>query len=203
MVEKAHSGTGKWILILAHTWNCLSHTQEAEESLIYVGTTLIGMICCQKVTGCITKNRSFFRGPADEMTSQLRDRKSKRRHVWKHIITQPVANNLALMDVKLQFCLQQAMKAERSKRWALAVANYGARRRWMFQRASLRVAELRDNNLYSHTTIFYLKNKKPTRCHLLFYCTSYRLNMFRALLCPSSGGTLYTSLLTPESFLRS
>jgi len=33
----------------------------------------------------------------------------------------------------------------------------------------------------------YLKNKKPTRCHLLFYCTSYKLNMFRALLCPSSG----------------
>jgi hypothetical protein len=22
-----------------------------------------------------------------------------------------------------------------------------------------------------------LKNKKPARCHLLFYCTSYRLNM--------------------------
>jgi len=32
-----------------------------------------------------------------------------------------------------------------------------------------------------------LKNKKPTRCHLLFYCTSCRLNMFQALLCPSSG----------------
>jgi len=31
-----------------------------------------------------------------------------------------------------------------------------------------------------------LENKKPTRCHLLFYCISYRLNMFRALLCPSS-----------------
>jgi len=29
--------------------------------------------------------------------------------------------------------------------------------------------------------------KKPTRFHLLFYCTSYNLNMFRALLCPSSG----------------
>jgi len=28
---------------------------------------------------------------------------------------------------------------------------------------------------------------KPTRCHLSFYCASYRLNMFRALLCPSSG----------------
>jgi len=36
-------------------------------------------------------------------------------------------------------------------------------------------------------TLIYLKNKKPTRCHLLFYCTSYRLDMFRALLCPSSG----------------
>jgi len=31
------------------------------------------------------------------------------------------------------------------------------------------------------------ENKKPTRCHLLLYCTSYRLNMFQALLCPSSG----------------
>ena len=36
-----------------------------------------------------------------------------------------------------------------------------------------------------------LKNKKPTRSHLLFYCTSYRLNMFRALLCPSSGARDY------------
>ena len=32
-----------------------------------------------------------------------------------------------------------------------------------------------------------LKIKKPTRCHLLFYFTSYRLDMFRELLCPSSG----------------
>ena len=34
-------------------------------------------------------------------------------------------------------------------------------------------------------------NKKPNRCHLLFYCTSYRLNKFRALLCPSSGARDY------------
>jgi len=33
--------------------------------------------------------------------------------------------------------------------------------------------------------------KKPTRCHILFYCTSYRLNMFQALLCPSSGARDY------------
>jgi len=29
-------------------------------------------------------------------------------------------------------------------------------------------------------------SETPTRCHLLFYCTSYRLSMFWALLCPSS-----------------
>jgi len=33
--------------------------------------------------------------------------------------------------------------------------------------------------------------KKPTRCYLLFYCTSYRLNMFRALLRPLSGARDY------------
>ena len=33
--------------------------------------------------------------------------------------------------------------------------------------------------------------QKPTRRHLLFYCTSYRLNMFRALLRPSSGARDY------------
>jgi len=42
-----------------------------------------------------------------------------------------------------------------------------------------------------HTRIILLKNIKPTRFHLLFYCTSYRLNMFRALLCPSSGARDY------------
>ena len=32
-----------------------------------------------------------------------------------------------------------------------------------------------------------LKNKRPTWCHLLFYFTSYALNMFRTLIYPSSG----------------
>ena len=35
------------------------------------------------------------------------------------------------------------------------------------------------------------RRKKPTRSHLLFYFTSYRLNMFRALLCSSSGARDY------------
>ena len=33
--------------------------------------------------------------------------------------------------------------------------------------------------------------KKRTRCHLIFYCTSYSLNMFQALLYPSSGARDY------------
>jgi len=40
--------------------------------------------------------------------------------------------------------------------------------------------------------IVITEEEEPTRCHsLLFYCTSYRLNMFRALLCPSSGALDY------------
>jgi len=47
-----------------------------------------------------------------------------------------------------------------------------------------KVAEMCQNHVH-------LKNIKPTRCHLLFYCTSNRLNLFRALLCPSSGARNY------------
>ena len=32
-----------------------------------------------------------------------------------------------------------------------------------------------------------VKNERPTWCHLLFYFTSYGLNMFRTLIYPSSG----------------
>ena len=46
----------------------------------------------------------------------------------------------------------------------------------------------------------YLKNKNPTRCHLLFYFTSYRLNMFRASLCISSGVCDYAVELPHWSF---
>jgi len=48
--------------------------------------------------------------------------------------------------------------------------------------------------------IVITEEQEPTRCYLLFYCTSYRLNMFRALLCPSSGAHDYdvsTTLVVP------
>jgi len=36
-----------------------------------------------------------------------------------------------------------------------------------------------------------LKNNNKKRCHLIFYCIFYRLNMFQALLSPSSGAHDY------------
>ena len=33
--------------------------------------------------------------------------------------------------------------------------------------------------------------EKPTRCHCMLYCTYDTLNMFQALLCPSSGALVY------------
>jgi len=53
---------------------------------------------------------------------------------------------------------------------------------------------MKNDNLYLKLMSNYyirLKNKIPTRCHLLFHCISYRLNIFRALLCPSSGARDY------------
>jgi len=37
-----------------------------------------------------------------------------------------------------------------------------------------------------------MKNKRPPWCHLLFYFTSYVLNMFRILIYPSSGACDYS-----------
>jgi len=35
------------------------------------------------------------------------------------------------------------------------------------------------------------REEKPTRCHCMLYCIYDSLNMFRALLCPSSGALDY------------
>ena len=47
-----------------------------------------------------------------------------------------------------------------------------------------------DNKLYKINGT-YTRIENTSRCYLLFYCTSYILNMFRALLCPSSGARDY------------
>jgi len=50
----------------------------------------------------------------------------------------------------------------------------------------LRVNKNKHLHFYGYS-IFMLKNKWPTWCHLLYYITSYVLNMFRTLIHPSSG----------------
>ena len=45
-----------------------------------------------------------------------------------------------------------------------------------------------------------LKNKRPASCHLLFYFTSYVLNMFRTLIYPSSGACDYSVELPHWSY---
>ena len=58
--------------------------------------------------------------------------------------------------------------------------------------------------LISHTcmlpTKHLLKNKRPTWCHLLFYFTSYVLNMFWTLIYPSSGACDWVVELPHRSF---
>ena len=41
--------------------------------------------------------------------------------------------------------------------------------------------------LLDRASLWELKNKRPTWCHLLFYFTSFVINMFRTLIYPSSG----------------
>ena len=45
------------------------------------------------------------------------------------------------------------------------------------------------------TTVFLSREEKPTRCHCMLYCIYDTLNMFRALLCPSSGALDYTFVI--------
>ena len=40
------------------------------------------------------------------------------------------------------------------------------------------------------------REKKPARCHWMVYCTYNMLNIFRALLCPSSGARDYMCVMT-------
>ena len=40
------------------------------------------------------------------------------------------------------------------------------------------------------------REEKPARCHWMFYCTYNMFNIFRALLCPSSGAQDYICVIT-------
>jgi len=55
-------------------------------------------------------------------------------------------------------------------------------------------------SLLDHASLWYLKNKGPTWCHLLFYFTSYVLNTFWTLIYPSSGACDYSVELPHWSY---
>jgi hypothetical protein len=44
--------------------------------------------------------------------------------------------------------------------------------------------------------VAYAYRRKPTRCHCMLYCTYNMLNMFRAILCPSSGARDHMCVIT-------
>ena len=48
-------------------------------------------------------------------------------------------------------------------------------------------------------TLLYVEEWKPTWCHLLFYFNYYALNMFRTLICPSSGACDFVDELPHRS----
>ena len=41
--------------------------------------------------------------------------------------------------------------------------------------------------------VLITEEKEPNKCYLLFYCIYDKLNMFRALLCSSSGAHDYSA----------
>ena len=51
-------------------------------------------------------------------------------------------------------------------------------------------------DVFVRASLHMRREEKPTRCHWLFYCTYNMLNMFRALLCPSSGARDYMCVIT-------
>jgi len=44
-------------------------------------------------------------------------------------------------------------------------------------------------------TFKWTYRRKPTRCYWMLYCTYNLLNMFRALICPSSGARDYSCVI--------
>jgi len=50
--------------------------------------------------------------------------------------------------------------------------------------------------LFLRAWLHMRREEKPTRCHWMVYCTYDMLNMFQALLCPSSGARDYMCVIT-------
>ena len=49
--------------------------------------------------------------------------------------------------------------------------------------------------LFVRASLHMRREEKPTKCHWMVYCTYNMLNMFRGLLCPSSGARDYMCVI--------
>jgi hypothetical protein len=54
----------------------------------------------------------------------------------------------------------------------------------------------KDQTIWERHSKHMRREEKPTRCHWMLYCTYNILNMFRALLFPSSGARDYMCVIT-------
>ena len=50
--------------------------------------------------------------------------------------------------------------------------------------------------MFVRASLHMCREEKPTRCHRMVYCTYNMLNMFRVLLCASSGARDYMRVIT-------
>ena len=78
--------------------------------------------------------------------------------------------------------------------WVLSFAVYCNAlwlRRLLLQQKLLTISSLR----MPKWEFFVRREEKPTRCHWMLYCTHDTLNVFRVLLCPSSGARDYMCVI--------
>ena len=105
---------------------------------------------------------------------------------WKREFRPATEQRISLPDVCVNrialWILDQFVRSSRSPGWRTHV-------QWITDRVSM--LKWKGYNLscilQTARQLIRLKNERPTWCHLLFYFTSYVLNMFRTLTYPSSG----------------
>ena len=63
-------------------------------------------------------------------------------------------------------------------------------------RKLLKIKKKIETCVFARSSLHMRREEKTTRCHWMAYCTYNMLNMFRALLCPSSGARDYMCVIT-------
>ena len=61
---------------------------------------------------------------------------------------------------------------------------------------TIRQTEILNWGVFVRASLPTHREEKPPRCHWMVYCTYNMLNIFRAILCPSSGARDYMCVIT-------